>query len=607
VRGGAGPTTTAPAAELKSGRRAVAGALVLLLATFATGAATSPLLPLFVAVLIFAVRFVAHRAILIAPPAAGVLLILLSYYRGSPGVGAWIAALSVVVAAVPGLWWRRESRRSERSLEKLDDILAQAHRGSDAEAPTAADNLADLERALAAAAARIGASTLMLWDVDGYHGTARPRAGHRKRAHPTIRISGDPLGWTWEQGVRMRLESTPRWADDGLVIVTDRLRRHGDHGEVLSYGFEPGRMPADDLPFEETAIYIRGILTFQEARAGAAADKRRLRTLLHGLTRTPGELDIESFAPELCHTAAELVEGTGAALAFWHGDHGTVLAAVGGDGGPRPGDIFGPPASELALAVRADAMLVRTAGEWNLGRTNVVHPHERWDARPRCLAALPLRTADGTIGVLAVWSSRAPTFDPELLDLLHMMGPYAAIHLHHAMQYGSIKESAARDPLTLLRNRRSFDDVFGAETARFDRYGRPLALLMLDLDHFKAVNDRYGHEAGDEVLRRAAAILAECVRDVDTVARFGGEEFVVLMPETPLKAALEAGERIRAAIEATPVPWRGSSIPLTISIGVAAAPEIVATPAELISSADVALYDAKGQGRNRVCATVSVR
>jgi diguanylate cyclase (GGDEF)-like protein len=602
VRGGAGPTATAPAAELKGGRRAAAGAFVLLLATFATGAATSPLLPLLVAALMFAVRFIPHRAVLVAPVLTGLLLLLVSYARGAASTGAWVAALSLVVAALPAMWWRRESRRSARRLEKLDNIMAQAHGGSDAAAPTAVDDLADLERALSAAAARIGASSLLLWDVDGYHGTARPRAGHGHRVHSVVRISGDPLGWTWEQGVRMRMEAPPRWAEGSGVVVIDRLRRYGDQGEVLSYGFEPGRMPADELPFDETAVYIRGIITFQEARAGAAADKRRLRTLLHGLTRTPGELDIDSFAPELCHTAAELVEGTGATLAFWHGDHGTVLAAVGEDGGPRPGDIFGPPAAELALAVRADAMLVRSAGEWSLGRTHVAHPHERWSARPRSLAALPLRTASGTIGVLAVWSSRAQALNPEPLDLLHMMGPYAAIHLQHAMQYGSIKESAARDPLTLLRNRRSFDEIFSAETARFERYGRPLSLLMLDLDHFKSVNDRFGHEAGDEVLRRAAGIAESCVRDVDTVARFGGEEFVVLMPETPLKSALEAGERIRAAIEGASVSWRGSPIPLTVSIGVASAPETATTPAELISSADAALYEAKRQGRNRVLA-----
>jgi diguanylate cyclase (GGDEF)-like protein len=599
MRGSADPATAAPAATLTGGRRAAAGTLALLAATLVTGAATSPLLPLLVAALIVAVRFVACRAVLAAPAIAAALLIAVSHAHGA-GVAAWLAGLSVAAATVPGLWWRRDAHTTARRLEQLDDILMQAQRASDAEAPAAADDLADLERALAAVADRIGAAAILLWDVDGYNGTARPRVGSRGHVHTVVRLSGDPLGWTWEQGVRMRLDTPPHWADAGAVLVTDRLRRHADRGEIITYAFEPGRIPADDRPFDEAAIYMRGVLTFQEARAGVATDRKQLRTLLHGLTRTPGELDIENFAPELCSTAIELVDGTGATLACWHGDHGTVLATIGQDGGPQPGDSFVPPASELALAVRADVMLVRTAGEWRLGRTHVAHPHERWSARPRALAALPLRTVEGTIGVLAVWSNHAPAFDPDRLELLHMMAPYAAIRLHHAMQYGSIKESAARDPLTMLRNRRSFDDSFNTERARFERYARPLALLMLDLDHFKAVNDRYGHEAGDEVLRRAATVIGACVRDVDTVARFGGEEFVVLMPETGLTAALEAGERIRTAIERTSVSWRGSTISFTISVGVSAVPEIVASPADLIASADAALYAAKDGGRNRV-------
>jgi diguanylate cyclase (GGDEF)-like protein len=407
--------------------------------------------------------------------------------------------------------------------------------------------------------------------------------------------------------VRMRLDRPPHWAGDDHVVVADRLRRRGDTGDILTYAFHPGRVPADDLPFDETAVYVRGMLSLQEARAAAAADRRRLTTLLNGLTTTPGELDIESFGPQLCQTAAELLEGTGAVLGFWHGDHGAIIAAWGDDGGPRTGELFAPPAAELALAVRAETMLVRSAPGWSLGRTHLAHPHERWQARPRALAALPLHTAEGTIGVLAVWTTAAPAFDPRWLELLRMMGPYAGIHLQHALQYGSIKETAGRDPLTQLRNRRGFDEIFTAETSRFERYGRPLSLLMLDLDHFKGVNDRYGHEAGDEVLRRVARIVQSCVRDVDTPARLGGEEFVVLMPETPLAAALDAAERIRAAVAAVPVEWNGTAIPVRISIGVSEAPGLVPAPAGLIASADAALYAAKGQGRNRVAAAERAR
>jgi diguanylate cyclase (GGDEF)-like protein len=289
----------------------------------------------------------------------------------------------------------------------------------------------------------------------------------------------------------------------------------------------------------------------------------------------------------------------------WNGDDGEVLATTGPDGGPRPGDAFMPPYSELALAVRADAMLVRTAGDWTLGRTCVAHHGERWHRRPRSLAALPLHGAAGTVGVLAVWSGSESRLDARGLELLRALSPYAALHLEHARAFGNLREHAERDALTLLRNRRAFEQVLSAETTRFERYRRPVALLMLDIDHFKQVNDRHGHEAGDEVLRGVARVIATCIRDVDTAARLGGEEFVVLLPETGVAAAMEVASRIRAAVAGTAVPWRTGLIPVTLSVGVAACPETATQPGDLIGSADAALYQAKRGGRDRVVAAAA--
>src|SRR5690606_15438466 len=135
-------------------------------------------------------------------------------------------------------------------------------------------------------------------------------------------------------------------------------------------------------------------------------------------------------------------------------------------------------------------------------------------------------------GVLAVWSSRAQRFDGAALDMLRALAPFAALNMEHAREFGSIRLQAERDPLTHLRNRRAFDAVFEAESGRFTRHGRPLALLVIDLDHFKAINDAYGHEAGDEALTRTARVIEASIRDIDTAARFGGEEFVVLLAES---------------------------------------------------------------------------
>jgi diguanylate cyclase (GGDEF)-like protein len=591
----------------RSGRQAAAAAAALLLASLVSGGPASPLLPLLAAGLIALIRFDPRPIMLAAPPAASSVLLAAAVLTGRTGVGVLVAAVAVTLAVLPGLLWRREARRSAARLAQLDDILLQARRDRSGAATAAAGELEDLQRALASVAARIGAHSVLLWEVDGYRASARPHAASGTRPFVTIHLSGDPLGWAWEQGMRLRLDPPPRWAEPGTAVVVDRLRRHDEGGDLISYAFEPGRMPADEMPFEEAAVYLRGVMALQDARARAAASERRLDTLLGGVRRIPGELDLDTLAPDLCATAASLVDGTGAVIGLWSLDHGSVLAVSGEDGGPRPGDIFGPPSSELALAIRAEAMLVRQAADWKLGTTCVAQPHERWHARPRALAALPLRGATGTIGVLGVWTTKASAFDPDALELLHALSPYAALHLDHARAFGTLRESAERDPLTQLRNRRAFEQIFTAEASRFERYGRPLALLMVDLDHFKIVNDRFGHEAGDEVLRRVARIVEACIRDVDTAARLGGEEFVVLMPETALAAAIDAAERIRQAIAATVIEWRGSRIPVHASIGVSAAPERVASTSSLIASADAALYQAKAGGRDQVVAAEADR
>jgi two-component system cell cycle response regulator len=163
---------------------------------------------------------------------------------------------------------------------------------------------------------------------------------------------------------------------------------------------------------------------------------------------------------------------------------------------------------------------------------------------------------------------------------------------------------AHTDPLTQTYNRRALMDRLTEEMERARRYGLHLSVLMVDLDHFKAINDSYGHVVGDEVLRGVSATLQREARTVDIVARFGGEEFVVVLPETGAEGALALAERIRARIAGTP-PVPGGEygwLRVTVSIGVATVPESRAsTPEELIGVADEALYRAKAEGRNRVC------
>lgn len=614
---GRGPGLSWPPAIATAERRAAVAAGVLLIATLATGGAASPVLILLAAALIILIRHAERRIMLAAPAVAAAVILFMAVVGGEIGLRATVATAALLLATAPGLAWRREARRSAARLARLDDILAESQRERGDAITDAAAELADIERALVAVADRIGARSVMLWQVDGYAGTARPRAGSGGRPLQKVRLAGDPVGWAWQQDMRLRLPHTPDWAEPGTIVIAEPLiRRSEDTGQLLTYAFDPVRVPASEETFDESAVYLRGLLGLYEAREMAAAGQRRLTTLAQGLRRIPGELELETLAADLCETARSLTDGTGAVIGLWEsGEEGTdaqhgrgeVLAATGADGGPRMGDEFTLPASELALAVRADAMLVRAAQSWQLGATCVAHPGERWDARPRALAALPLRGATGTIGVLAVWTSRDRELESDALELLHALSPYAALHLEHARAFGRLRDHADRDALTQLRNRRAFDDVITGEKVRFERYGRPVGVLVLDLDHFKAINDTHGHEAGDEVLRRVGRAIGACIRDVDTAARLGGEEFVVLLPETGLAAALEVAGRIRAAIAAAPVEWRGRTIAVRASIGVSACPDVVAAPADLVGSADAALYQAKRAGRDRVMAAEPVR
>ncbi|HEY0708510.1 MAG TPA: GGDEF domain-containing protein [Polyangia bacterium] len=164
-----------------------------------------------------------------------------------------------------------------------------------------------------------------------------------------------------------------------------------------------------------------------------------------------------------------------------------------------------------------------------------------------------------------------------------------------------LAELSTTDPLTGVPNRRALDDHLADELARARRYGTPLAVVMVDLDHFKRLNDRYGHPAGDEVLRHFASLLDGEKRRGDTIARYGGEEFVAILSHADATAAQGWAERVRARLGATSLEIEGNLVQITASFGVASATgDAVPEGQALLEAADRALYVAKSNGRNRV-------
>jgi diguanylate cyclase (GGDEF)-like protein len=169
-------------------------------------------------------------------------------------------------------------------------------------------------------------------------------------------------------------------------------------------------------------------------------------------------------------------------------------------------------------------------------------------------------------------------------------------------QADKLKELATVDGMTGLFNRRHFFSLAEIEWSRYQRHWRPMSLLMLDIDQFKSINDRFGHVAGDHVIVQIADICRQEKRKSDVVARFGGEEFLLLLPETNLAEAERVAERLRQLVETRDLSVASRAINATISIGVAEANPYMEAIFDLIKLADQALYNAKNAGRNRVCA-----
>jgi two-component system cell cycle response regulator len=229
--------------------------------------------------------------------------------------------------------------------------------------------------------------------------------------------------------------------------------------------------------------------------------------------------------------------------------------------------------------------------------------------RVRSIIAVPFVLDHGSGGVLITRrSSDEPPFNEENAEVASAVVHAAVAALQRARFIERAKADNARlealahtDPLTRVLNRRALTDRLTSELDRAGRYDSIVSLLMVDLDHFKRLNDTYGHVAGDEALRWVAQTLQRTVRSVDLVARYGGEEFAIVLPETTTEGAFAFAERIRERIEEGRTRGNGAHISLTVSIGVATFPTPgVQSVDDMISLADEALYRAKGAGRNTV-------
>ena len=217
------------------------------------------------------------------------------------------------------------------------------------------------------------------------------------------------------------------------------------------------------------------------------------------------------------------------------------------------------------------------------------------------LLVLPLVVREEPIGTLIVAAKRADAFGAAVRATLQALSNHLAVAMANARLVRQLEELATTDGLTGCLNKRAFLDQMEQKLLAAQRFGRKLSVIVTDLDHFKAVNDTYGHAAGDRVLQALGQVLRRVKRETDIVARFGGEEFCVLCEETDSRGAQLLAERVREELEGTELQTELGPLRVTASLGVATFPDHASTAPDLFVQGDKALYEAKNRGRNQVC------
>ena len=212
---------------------------------------------------------------------------------------------------------------------------------------------------------------------------------------------------------------------------------------------------------------------------------------------------------------------------------------------------------------------------------------------------LPLMMHDRPLGTLVLGARRRGVFGDAVRPTLEVLARHVAVSLANARMLKKLEDLATTDGLTGLLNKRALLDMAVNKLASAHRFHRKLSVLITDIDFFKKVNDTYGHDIGDVVIKGLGDVLRRCMRSTDSVARFGGEEFVVLCEETDSKGALQLAERIREELGKTVFPTPKGPLQVTCSLGVATCPEAGRDWDGLFKAADEALYASKHGGRNR--------
>ncbi|WP_304174570.1 diguanylate cyclase [Limnochorda pilosa] len=599
--------------------------VILGCAVFASGGASSPFLLLFA--LHPALAGVVLPGRLVAILVGLGLVSLAAALGGSPlppaGAAGWIllrgrpyplvvlalAGGFMVVAGAVAAGLRRELREAERGWEQRALELEVLHQVVEADT-AATDADAWIRRVTEILASTLYPDDVGFLFVDEATGTLRPHPSYHGLGPDVERISV-PIG----AGI------TGTVARDGQPLLVPDVRRDPRYipiapqvraelcvpvrvgGRVVGVlnveSRRPGVLTQEDVHLMATiADHVGAVLAREEILRSERQARQKAESLEQVAAVLNSTLEWEALLDRVLEELARLVPSDGTSVQLLEGDRCRIVAIRGFDGVDGLLNMTFPLGGEnpnrQVIRERRPVLLPDAPAAYPIFRRP---PHHR----TRSWLGVPLLSRGRVIGMIALDRFQLNAFTRAEAETAMAFANHVAIALENAGRYEATLRQALTDELTGLYNRRYLRQEMEREVLRSRRYRHPMSLLMIDLDDFKRYNDRYGHPAGDRLLRELAEVMQAEVRPTDSLVRYGGEEFAVILPETDVDGAVEVAQRLRRRVERHrfPVGEAGAGR-VTISVGVAAFPHHGETAQEVLQAADRALFHAKRE-KNRVC------
>jgi diguanylate cyclase (GGDEF)-like protein len=416
-----------------------------------------------------------------------------------------------------------------------------------------------------------------------------------------VPLHGHALGWVVSEGVSLRAsrEDIFRRSPGGWIVAAPVTEPDGERVGCVALEFDGVPRPDAPRALELAAGLAGRIMGDARADEKTRGDLRKYEALYRAVQDLARDLDLQELASEVCQRARQVSGARGAVVASWDSSArtGSIVATDGEIPRGLANARLDGDSSFMGLALSNKTELPRDdltgKGKFPLYAGGI-------DSKAGSAIIVPMSSEDEPIGAIAVEYARPRQFAEKDLERLRALAAFVAPTFRNALEFGEIQELSLTDSLTGLPNRRATERALASAIALAERTGSRFAVAVADIDYFKHFNDRYGHDAGDVVLQTVAHVIRDTLRPSDHAGRWGGEEFLIVLPSTALEDAARVIDRIRRSVEATQVSWGGHPLAVTLSAGVASYPEVVRNPGTAVAAADSALYRAKRSGRNVV-------